>query len=590
MSTLLRERPAGAQRPTDAHPDAAHRPAGTAGEGEHGLLAAVIALLLTASLPLARVFVGLDFLFPVLAAALLPLGVAWGSRRLGLGPAFTLVCSVVAWAVYVSLVFLSSTLIFGLVPTPDTARGAFDLWLSGLELVQIRPSPTYVEPGLLFLAVNGVWAVSHAVDGLVFRLQAPITAIVLAMVLWTVPLALAPPSPGAWLWTAPFLAAAAGLLLTSADSDLGRYGRWVHPGDPAGVRRRRNPLVTGGAFLAACAIAGGALLASSLPGYGEGPWYQLRGFGGTTLTSNPIVSMQQNLVSQDTGPVLRVRSPRPVYIRTTSLDIYSEREEWTNEGITGEPVTGPVGLSQPLTVGDRVSVGVEVVDLPNAVLVPLPYQTTAIRNTTVDSLRYDRPLATFTVDESRGLESGDTFEVRAALPDPSAEVLNSLSAGAITTAASLTALPDSVPPQVGDLARQIVGDAGAVTPFQQALAIQAELRTWTYSLEVIPSHSGNALAAFLENRTGYCEQFAATMAVMLRELGIPARVAVGFTPGVPADPGAAAQGEETTYTVSLANAHAWVEVLFPGYGWISFEPTPRSDGNLLVPTATNLAP
>jgi len=70
------------------------------------------------------------------------------------------------------------------------------------------------------------------------------------------------------------------------------------------------------------------------------------------------------------------------------------------------------------------------------------------------------------------------------------------------------------------------------------------------------------------SKAGYCVQFSAAMAVLLRELGIPSRVAVGYTPGNldPKDP--------TMYRVTTSDAHAWTEVLFPAYGWIPFEPTP----------------
>jgi hypothetical protein len=68
-----------------------------------------------------------------------------------------------------------------------------------------------------------------------------------------------------------------------------------------------------------------------------------------------------------------------------------------------------------------------------------------------------------------------------------------------------------------------------------------------------------------ETRAGYCQHFAGAMALMLRLLGIPARVAVGFTSGVPAD---------GAWDVSDRNAHAWVEVWFPRQGWVPFDPTP----------------
>ncbi len=82
------------------------------------------------------------------------------------------------------------------------------------------------------------------------------------------------------------------------------------------------------------------------------------------------------------------------------------------------------------------------------------------------------------------------------------------------------------------------------------------------------------LSAFLADRTGYCEQFAATMAVMARIIGIPARVNVGYTAGT-------RDGDE--WTVSLHDAHAWPELYFPGVGWVRFEPTPLSDGRGIDP-------
>ena len=75
------------------------------------------------------------------------------------------------------------------------------------------------------------------------------------------------------------------------------------------------------------------------------------------------------------------------------------------------------------------------------------------------------------------------------------------------------------------------------------------------------------LVSFLNTRRGYCQHFAGAMALMLRYLGIPARVAVGFTSGT-YDKGA------RTWTVTDHDAHAWVEAWFRGYGWLPFDPTP----------------
>ena len=110
---------------------------------------------------------------------------------------------------------------------------------------------------------------------------------------------------------------------------------------------------------------------------------------------------------------------------------------------------------------------------------------------------------------------------------------------------------------------------GARTPYGVVVAIEAWLRTtggFTYDEQ--PPSAGGAppLAYFVaESRRGYCQHFAGAMALMLRFLGIPARVAAGFTSGTYRD---------GVWTVTDHNAHAWVEVWFPEHGWLTFDPTP----------------
>ena len=92
---------------------------------------------------------------------------------------------------------------------------------------------------------------------------------------------------------------------------------------------------------------------------------------------------------------------------------------------------------------------------------------------------------------------------------------------------------------------------------------------FTYSTEPLPGSGYRALENFLlRDRRGYCEQFAASMAMMAREVGIPSRVAVGFLPGE--------RVEDNTWEVSIRDMHAWPELYFAGYGWVRFEPTPAS--------------
>ncbi len=118
-------------------------------------------------------------------------------------------------------------------------------------------------------------------------------------------------------------------------------------------------------------------------------------------------------------------------------------------------------------------------------------------------------------------------------------------------------------------ARDIVTAAGATTPYAEALALRNYFRgpEFHYDTTVDSVDSGSAIVAFLHDKRGFCVQFASVYAVMARSLGIPARVAVGFTPGT-------LVGRDT-YSVTSHDAHAWPEIYLSGLGWTHiFDPTP----------------
>jgi transglutaminase-like putative cysteine protease len=131
-------------------------------------------------------------------------------------------------------------------------------------------------------------------------------------------------------------------------------------------------------------------------------------------------------------------------------------------------------------------------------------------------------------------------------------------------------VPSGIPAMVGRLVNQIV--AGKTSPYAKAKALSDfftdPANGFNYSLQTKAGDSGNALVDFLTNRSGFCQQFAAAMGIMLRMAGIPARVVLGYTHGRPDRGG--------TFTVTTDNAHAWVEAFFPGIGWVPFDPTPLS--------------
>lgn len=138
-------------------------------------------------------------------------------------------------------------------------------------------------------------------------------------------------------------------------------------------------------------------------------------------------------------------------------------------------------------------------------------------------------------------------------------------------------------PRVADLARRIVDDARATTFFTQAEAVEAWLTgdgRFDYSLEPPSPGSMDPVEHFLfEGRRGHCELFASAMVILLRSVGVPSRVVVGFAPGEPDLFGGG-------YRVLEAHAHAWTDVYVPGHGWQEFDPTP---GGPRTPPATGLA-
>jgi len=127
-----------------------------------------------------------------------------------------------------------------------------------------------------------------------------------------------------------------------------------------------------------------------------------------------------------------------------------------------------------------------------------------------------------------------------------------------------------IDPRIPDLARQIT--AHSANPYDKAQAVEAYLQThygYTLDLSGTPQQA-DALAYFLfQKRAGHCEYFAAAMTVMLRTLGIPARYINGFQMGEFND----VAGD---LVVRASDAHSWVEAYFPGYGWLTFDPTPPS--------------
>lgn len=161
------------------------------------------------------------------------------------------------------------------------------------------------------------------------------------------------------------------------------------------------------------------------------------------------------------------------------------------------------------------------------------------------------------------------YQVTSAVPAAEPEQLREAGAAyPLPVLTRYTQLPLELPARVRDLAASLTESED--TPYDKALAVEAHLKTLPYNLQIEPPpFNSDGVDHFLfEQRQGYSEYFASSMAVLMRSVGVPARVAVGYTTG---DVAGDAPG---SYAVTDSHSHAWVEVYFPGYDWIPFEPTP----------------
>jgi transglutaminase-like putative cysteine protease len=144
-------------------------------------------------------------------------------------------------------------------------------------------------------------------------------------------------------------------------------------------------------------------------------------------------------------------------------------------------------------------------------------------------------------------------------------------------------LPANIPGRVKALAAQLT--ASQSTPYDRARAIEQYLRTYPYTLDVTrPPVTRDVVDFFLfDLKKGYCDYYASAMVVLARAAGVPARLAVGYASGT-------YNLNSNRYLVTEADAHTWVEVYFPGIGWVPFEPTAARPALERTPVALQQLP
>lgn len=530
------------------------------------------AMTLVAAGGMGRLFQGLTYLAPVLIAGATAhlLAALW--RRLGLRTAASIVASVLSSALIGVWLVLPTSTWYGL-PVGRTLGAVHHAMAHGVGAFRVLSAPAPALPGFLLVAVWAVAAAAIAADALLCRAGAPLEACLPSFVLFVFTAALGAPS-GRALTTALYLAAVAGFVLTLEVQRRTSFGllrpepqgeRRPGPGPPGGHHARR--LLGAGAALGALAVVVATLAGPHLPGASSPAlvsWHPHRTVIPGRTAESPLVSLKAELLSPPAVQVFSVAASQPSYWRLTSLDhfngtVWSSTQAYQK---AAGPLTGRPRPGAPDPGTSMVRQTYRITGLASAWL---PAAFRAVDLTGVVGAEV-APSSSSLLSPST-TSPGMTYTVESLVPDLDAAELAKarVDSRAPGVAADLQ-LPSTLPPKVVRLARQVV--AGKATPYAKALALQDFFRdNFTYSLSPPADSSDSALLTFLfRTRTGYCQQFAGAYAVLARAVGLPTRVAIGFTPGQ--------LGQDGRYQVLALDAHAWPEVWLGRYGWVPFEPTP----------------
>ena len=348
------------------------------------------------------------------------------------------------------------------------------------------------------------------------------------------------------LWLATALGVIAILRMVHAQSEHA----WV------GSKQRMTLRVAPTALaLAVLAAAGAAYAGPRLPGANERGLVDTHRRTDITQVLSPLVDIRSQLINLPNLEMFTVEASEADYWRSTGLS----RFDGTTWGLPkDEQRSSTPEATLTNSASHLLTHAVRITSL-GGVLLPAAYSVVRVDDPDVFWIENTGSL----VVPDEGLQQGDTYVITSLVVDPTVEELRAAGSGAPSPI--YLELPSGVPQEAVLLAQQVT--ASGATAYDKVRLLQDWFRTeFVYDLTVQRGHSNNAISNFLRVRRGYCEQFAGTFAAMARSLGIPARVAVGFTQGE--------LGKDGLYHVFGRNAHAWNEVYFDGIGWVSFDPTP----------------
>jgi transglutaminase-like putative cysteine protease/uncharacterized membrane protein YhaH (DUF805 family) len=557
----------------------------------HPLAIVAGAATMLAAFPLTTVFSSFTWIFYTAIAVIVVVGTAMLVRT-ARGPVWVQVLAMMAsLLLYVTFAFPSGEEIARFIPT----SGTFDHFneLLGLAGVQIREEAVPVPDleGLLLLTTVGVGLVAVLVDLAAVGIRRPALAGLPMLAIYSVPVAVLPDG----LSILPFGFAAAGFLwLLVADSvdRVRRFGRRF-TGEGRDVDLwEPSPLSSAGRRLGVVGVVIAMLLPLAVPGMtsglidrfgsGFGPGDGGGGTGPTGSSVNLNALLKDNLSRKEQFEMVRVSTNEttPFYLR------FGIADQITKEGFASRPPAAGSALSRgfgdiaPPTgagvVSQRYKAEVDAVNFDMNLVPTYQHVTSAtgldnswLYDSSTEQIFTRRPNTTatgkkFSIDYVRTTYTPAALRTAATLPNTD---------GAGRELATVPAIP-----QITSLVAGLVKDK--TNQYDRVLAIYNHFGTqngFQYSFDAPAGTSGNPIVDFLTIKQGFCVQYAAAMAWLVRAAGYPARVAFGFTKGSGPTNG--------VYSLTNLNLHAWTEVFFSGFGWVPFDPTPAGSVSGAVQTA-----
>ena len=534
-------------------------------------LAAALAVVL-ASAALRPLYEDLGWLLPVVGGVVFAAGGA-ALARAGRAPrVLQPLVALLALLAYTALTFAGSTLAYGLLPTFDTLASLAATVAEGMQQVEVLAAPVPTSSELVLLAVLGTGAVAVVVDAVAVTLRRVAVSGLPLLVLFAVPSAVLPGGIG----LVAFVLGAAGWLgLLMADGS-DRVARWGTPLRSSRAGSSDPSVGRVGRRIGAAALGVAAVVPALVPGL-DGRLLAGNGLGGsggsrTTTTYNPLTSLAGQLQQGDQQLLLTYEADEGQYLRLTTLDRFDEDRGWSaselsadiDEDAVQEGVPAPVGRT---TETDSVEVTVDLDRRLGGPWLPVPAVPSGVE---IDGpWLWDAEAETVFSTRTSAREVDEPYTVSSTQVRPDVALLRRPQRVPKAIAEAY-----AVEPELSQEARRVLErvTAGAQTDYDRVAALQAYFRdtdfVYSEQTSVPPTDAPDGLTAFLQGKQGFCEQFASAMGGLVRGLGIPARVAVGFTSGTEVG---------GSYRVTTREAHAWPEVWFQGAGWVRFEPTPRSN-------------